>query len=405
MNHFRYTFLFLVLFTFSMSFAQIPDPHIQDIVNETNLDSLLHTVRILSGEDSVFVGNTRVLISNRTAGTVQNDLAADYIKQRLSRYNLSTSNQYFGSTGRNVLAIQPGIVHDSGVYILCAHYDGVTSYCADDNASGTAAVLEAARILSQLNLGYTIMYALWDEEELGLVGSGYYASQASAGHEQILGVINLDMIGWDGNNDGLMDIHTRNVGQSVNLADFADSLNTLYTLGLFPVIYNPGTTASDHASFWNQGYSAILCSEAYYGNDFNPYYHTSNDRVFRFNQDYFHRMSQLTSAIIATLADVIAPVYVEETITLPQSLTLAQNYPNPYNGSTVIEYTLFSGEQIDLSIYNMLGEKVYSVSRGYAEAGTHYIRLNSDDFSSGVYLYVLQCGEGVRLSKKMIVLK
>jgi hypothetical protein len=407
MKKIRYIILPLTLLIFSWSSALSQNASVQDIINETNLDSLLYTVRILSGEDSAVVGNSTVLITNRTAGTAQNELAADYIKQRLIAYNLSTSDQYFGSSGRNVLAVQPGIIFDSGIYILCAHYDGVTSYCADDNASGTAAVLEAARILSQYNLGYTLIYALWDEEEQGLIGSHFYATQAAASHQQILGVLNLDMLGWDGNNDGLMDIHTRNVAQSIILADLADSLNTVYSLGLNPVIYNPGTTASDHASFWNQGYSAILCSEAYYGSDFNPYYHSSNDRLFRFNQTYFHSMARLTSAIISTLVDVIVIplVYVEKDEFLPQSFILAQNYPNPFNSSTTIEYTLPTAREIDLSLYNMLGEKVSTLSHGFEEAGTHSVNLNSDDFSSGIYLYVLRDGANIRLSRKMIILK
>ena len=55
---------------------------------------------------------------------------------------------------------------------------GTTAPGADDNASGTAAVIEAARIFTQYDSKYTIIYALWDEEEQGLIGSAYYAHQA-----------------------------------------------------------------------------------------------------------------------------------------------------------------------------------------------------------------------------------
>ena len=68
--------------------------------------------------------------------------------------------------------------------IICAHFDSKPysgpAPGADDNGSGTSAVLEAARILSKYKTDYTIIYALWDNEEIGLRGSAYYAQQASS---------------------------------------------------------------------------------------------------------------------------------------------------------------------------------------------------------------------------------
>ncbi len=193
------------------------DPIVAEIINQTNLDSLVSFVRILSGEDSVWIGNTRVLIQNR--GSSGGDLAADYLIQKLESYNLEVYDQVYSSTGRNVYAVQEGYLYPEKQYIICAHYDAVDVYCADDNASGVAAVIEAARILSKYDFKYTLIYALWDEEEIGLVGSNYYASQASSNQDEIQGVLNMDMLAWDGNNDGLLDIHTQNAGNSNDIAN------------------------------------------------------------------------------------------------------------------------------------------------------------------------------------------
>ena len=287
------------------------DPVVADIINQTNLDSLVSYVRILSGEDSVWIGNNRVLIRNR--GGTGGNLAASYIKQKLSSYNLEVYEQNYSSTGKNVYAVQEGYLYPEKQYIICAHYDAVDVYCADDNASGVAAVIEAARILSRYDFKYTLIYALWDEEEIGLIGSDYYASQVSSNQDQIQGVINLDMLGWDGNNDGLADVHTRNTANSNEIANRFVIVNWLYGLPLNPVIYNPGTWQSDHSSFWSRGYGAILLIEAYYGNDLNPYYHTVNDRIDKFNLPYFHNMSKLaigsvTSFVEATNDTIIASV-------------------------------------------------------------------------------------------------
>jgi hypothetical protein len=294
--------LIVFLIGFSQIYSQSYDPFIDGLINQTKLDSLVSFVRILSGEDYVTVGNTTVLIRNR-GRTKDNNLAADYIKQKLEGYGLDTYDQVYSRRDRNIYAIQPGILYPNEQYIICAHYDAVTNYCADDNASGTAAVLEAARILSNYQLDYTLIYALWDEEETGYTGSEYYADQAFSNIDNILGVINLDMLGWDGNDDGKMGIHTDNIANSVSLASLVSNIISLYNLSLTPVIYNPGATNSDHNSFWDVGYGAIAFYEA--GGDVNPYYHTSSDRIDKFNLPYFHKLAKLAIGSISSLANVV----------------------------------------------------------------------------------------------------
>ena len=124
-------------------------------IDAVEIDSLIQTVRELSGEDSVIVNNETVLILNRATST-GNNLAADYIKKRLENFDLSVADIEYSSTGRNIVATQTGTKYPDSIYIICAHYDGVTDYCADDNASGVAAVIETARILSTEDPAYTI---------------------------------------------------------------------------------------------------------------------------------------------------------------------------------------------------------------------------------------------------------
>ncbi|MBE0572646.1 MAG: M20/M25/M40 family metallo-hydrolase [Ignavibacteriaceae bacterium] len=303
----------LMLGTQSFLFPQ--SPTIQTIINQTNLDSLMHFVEELSGEVSTIIGGSPYTIVSRNKNNASNNMAANYIKQKLDSYGLVTYDQNFSSTGRNVYGVQLGTVYPNKEYIICAHYDdmpsGTTAPGADDNASGTAAVIEAARIFTQYNSKYTIIYALWDEEEQGLVGSAYYAQQAAIAGDSIMGVINMDMIAWDSDNDSVGEIHIRNFGNSVALKDLMLQVNTTYSIGVIPSVINPGTTASDQASFWNNGYGALLLIEEYYGGDFNGYYHTINDRIIHFNQPYFHKMSRLTLGTVATLADLTDIVPVE----------------------------------------------------------------------------------------------
>ena len=293
------------------SFAQ--DPTIQTIINETNIDSLTYFVRELSGDVQTIIGGSPYTILSRNKNQPGNNKAADYIKQKLNSYGLVTYDQNFSSTGRNVYGVQLGTVYPNKKYIICAHYDdmpsGTTAPGADDNASGTAAVIEAARIFTQYNSKYTIIYALWDEEEQGLIGSAYYALQAYNAGDSIMGVINLDMISWDSNNDGKAEIHTRPIANSIALKDKMLEINTLYNTGLTLSTINPGATYSDHASFWNRNYGAILLIEL--DGDFNAYYHTVNDKIQYFNMTYFLKMSKAAIGTVATLADLTDIVPVE----------------------------------------------------------------------------------------------
>ncbi len=368
-----------------------PDPFIEDLIDQTNLDSLIAFVRILSGEDSVWINGSKVMIHHRISSE-GNDLAADYIKNKLESYKLEVSDQKYNEQGRNILAFQPGISVPETQYIICAHYDAVPNHGADDNASGVAAVLEAARILSVNGNAYTLIYALWDEEEVGLVGSRDYASQARTNNSRIQGVINLDMIGWDSDENGLMDIHSSNVASSDSLAELVALMNSIYEIGLNPVIYNPGVRASDHSSFWDNGYGAILLIEAYYGEDFSPYYHSDEDRIEKFNLPFFHKMSKLVIGSISTLAGFEDGLGVGDSPDHPSEISV---YPNPADDFLIIESSLDGDYSIE--IYTLSGQEVLGTQM---EGGSHQIDLSS--FPEGLYFITIRSKDFI--STKRIIL-
>jgi len=305
--------LALLLFSSAQSFLHAQSPTIQSIIDKTDLDSLLYFVEELSGEVSTIIGGTPYTIVSRNKNQPSNDKAADYIKQKLNSYGLVTYDQIFSSTGRNVYGVQLGSLYPNKKYIICAHYDdmpsGTTAPGADDNASGTAAVIEAARIFTQYDSKYTIIYALWDEEEQGLVGSAYYAQQAANAGDSIMGVVNLDMIAYDSNSDNIAEIHVNTWQSSQYIKNTMLQVNTDYIIGLTIQIPSSPSYASDHASFWNYGFGAILTIEDF--QDFNAYYHTTNDKLMYFNQPYYNKMSRLALGTVATLADLTEIVPVE----------------------------------------------------------------------------------------------
>jgi len=96
----------------------------------------------------------------------------------------------------------------------------------------------------------------------------------------------------------------------------------------------------------------------------------------------------------------------------PAKFELSQNYPNPFNMKTIIEYTvsLSGGERggytfVDLSIYNILGQKVVTLLSEKQKSGTHKVEWNADGYSSGIYLYRIETISGNVKTRKLVLLK
>lgn len=90
--------------------------------------------------------------------------------------------------------------------------------------------------------------------------------------------------------------------------------------------------------------------------------------------------------------------------TKPDRFSLTQNYPNPFNSSTVISYQLPVNSQVELSVYNLLGQKVVTLISEKQSAGIHKLNWDAADLASGVYLYRLEAGAFVQ-TKKLILIR
>jgi subtilisin-like proprotein convertase family protein len=273
-------------------------PEVETIISKISLEKLSLFNRQLTGDTTAVIGSEVHTIISRYWKSDGNKLAAQYIYERLVSFGYNAEYWVYSQTGTNILAIKPGNKYPNQKIILCAHYDDIvngivpdTTHGADDNASGTSAVLEAARILIDYDLPYTIVFAAWDEEEIGLFGSDAYADSCKSRGDSIVAVINFDMLGWDGNDDGKLIIGTDS--NSVFLANLLISSANIYEPSLNPRRSNSG---SDDRSFQKRGYKSILVTEDY--PDFNPYYHTVGDNFLHLNKPYFLK---LTKAAIAGL--------------------------------------------------------------------------------------------------------
>jgi hypothetical protein len=88
----------------------------------------------------------------------------------------------------------------------------------------------------------------------------------------------------------------------------------------------------------------------------------------------------------------------------PQKFELYQNFPNPFNPMTIINYQLSMNSDVDLSVYNLLGQKVATLVSDNQPAGQHSIQWDASGFASGVYYYILKAGE-YRGYNKMVLIR
>lgn len=243
----------------------------------------------------------------RRTGTSACVAAAEYIYNQFESMELAVRYHHWtngGYTSDNVEATLNGTDENSDlIYIVCAHYDTVSSSPgADDDGSGTVAVLISAYIMSQYQFNHTIKFVTFSGEEQGLLGSQVYAQEAKAQGWNIGGVLNADMISYAITTDDGNNLVVYKNSASLWLYTYTMNINSEYSDYIGTLILHDGGTSSgsDHYYFWQNGYSAIF----YFEYEMTPYYHTSGDTIDHINATYAVKNVKL---ILATLAELAEP--------------------------------------------------------------------------------------------------
>ncbi len=304
-------------------------PIIAGMLDKTSQPQWLDWIEKLSGLEPVILGGTSYTIATRFTTTMfsgaANAKGYEFVKQQAQTWGFSGANLEedpftTGPTGKNLVLTLPGQTTDE--VILSAHLDSIfqsgnsttSAPGANDNGTGSATVLEAARLLRQYRFQRKIRLILFTGEEQGLYGSAAYANDHPL--TSVLGVLNLDMFGYDSNADRCFEIHAGTLPASNDIGNcFAASVGS-YALGLTrDFLTTTATDRSDHASFWNHGVGAIEIAENFFndnqaggciGVDANPGYHTNNDRVAT-NMTPSYGFS-IAKAALATISAMAIPV-------------------------------------------------------------------------------------------------
>lgn len=290
----------------SSSDGFMPDSAIRNMIDQVQTATVAGLIGDLSGENPVMVGDQTVTLTSRyTLNLPAIERATQYVYEHFQSLGLPVEYQnytLFSYPQRNVIAEQTGTRFPERIFLITAHLDDVPSSGeapgADDNASGSASVLTAAQVLSRYKFGCTLRYALFTGEELGLYGSKAYAADLEAKGENVAGVLNLDMIGYNSDTQPVLDLHARySSNDDLAIAESFVDVVEGYRLNLQPRILRDGACCSDHVSFWGKGFPAILAIE--HDDDFTPYYHSKDDKLSTLDPIYF---TDFVKAAVGTLA-------------------------------------------------------------------------------------------------------
>lgn len=247
-----------------------------------------------------------VAFGNRDSRTANATNASEYIRSELASMGYVPTFQTFtfeGYSSRNVLATLPGSTTGGERVLVCAHYDSVSvSPGADDNGSGTAAVLQVARIFAGHTATLPVDFVLFSAEENGLYGSAKHSTWASQQGYTYRAVLNLDMVSFSDVKPEDLDLVCNS--RSSALADRFAATTATYVPGFATLkALDSSLSWSDHASYWSKWPALCLIEDT---EDTNPYYHTKNDTIDKLDFDFFVRTVRATTAMAATEAGVKA---------------------------------------------------------------------------------------------------
>jgi Zn-dependent M28 family amino/carboxypeptidase len=252
------------------------------------------------------------------------DAAATYVGKQFQAAGLTVWEDPFPVEGRlfrNVVGTIPGTTASQEEILVVAHYDtkpGTPG--ADDNASAVAAMIEAARGLAPIGFQRTLRFVGFTLEEYGYLGSRHFARRARRERQQIVGVLDLEMVGFTSRKQRLPPgIRARRTGDFIGVvgnrrsrslvdAFIASAQRAAPSLPVESLVVGwngyllPIVRLSDHASFWDAGFPAVMITDTAFLR--NPHYHLVSDTLDTLDLPF---LTKVTTAVAATAADLARP--------------------------------------------------------------------------------------------------
>jgi len=321
-----------------------PDDLVAALIESTRVANVTATIERLEAFGTRYVSQD----SCRAAGLWIRDRFVEYgyVDVRLDTFRTWTWQD--STEAMNVLACKHGSTRPDEYIVLGGHYDSVTSDNlddpdapapgAEDNGTGVAAVLEAARVLAELETERSIIFACWSAEEEGLWGSRHFVTRAVQESLDIVIYLNMDAIGYlaPPEPDAYMMADSCALALAAWMCDVARE-HTGYDFE--PTVQPLG--ASDHNSFWEAGYN-VIDSQV---DPTSPFMHTPEDVIENLNVDFATAIAAVNVAAAAAAAGVTGCE-----ANLPPETTLVENCAATHTLVTCCPTFEWTGVDFDGSI-------------------------------------------------------
>lgn len=263
---------------------------VSTLVDQARLEA---TLAVLTGKTAPPAG-AAIPERGTTAGR---NATREFLTTHLTTLGYTVEKHAYRNSGQNVFVRLMADQPTSEYVLVGAHLDSVKNAGANDNGTGTVAVLETARVLKNLEgRKVNVIFAWFDEEELGLVGSYAMARDFKKQGLNITSVHTIDMMGWDSDGDRAVEIEQ----PDGVLWDYYQMVNKAHGLNLKLTRTSSGST--DHVAFRESGFQAVGMCEEWAFKDTTPHYHKKSDTYETINFPYLTSSTRLLAAVIGDMA-------------------------------------------------------------------------------------------------------
>lgn len=392
-------------------------PSIADMVSQVETSNLFHVISELEGTRNYTVNPTRM---ESIKDYMETEMSASLDVERLA-FSFGTIE------AENLISDHQGLIDPTQVVINGAHFDGVAAApAADDNASGTAGVMEAARVLSQYQFEHSIRFLLFDLEEFGLRGSIDYVNNDLSEDETLLGVLVNEMIAYSDSSansqqfpagfnllfpaafnevaaDSFRGNFITNVGNTASaplMSSYVSAAQQYVPILRVIDVEAPGNSQavpdlrrSDHAPFWDADYQALMITDG--ANFRNPNYHGASDSLSTLDLTFMKAVVQANIATLATLAVPISAGSDESGYTAllglqeigAQSLACTSVSVAQSAGNGMSMFTIESCENIlelDVHVTDLAGKSVQIDQINYLDE--QHLKLELQSLANTIYI-------------------
>ena len=344
----KYLFVLLILVniaTLHKASSQTYDPYIQQFVDALEYDSLYDKLQTFEN------------LGIKQAGTSALDETAEWLILQHQQYGYTDIKidtfQYGGNEVYNLIITKTGTMYPDTYLIIDGHYDTYNGPGVNDNGSGTAIVLEVARMLANVETAYSVRFIHFTVEELGLIGSTHYVENTVIPQNMdVRLVLNIDEVGGVAgmvNNTITCErdewAPTSNNAASAAFTDTLANLTELYSSLSTNISYAYG---SDYVPFMTNGYVVT----GYYEYNESPYPHSINDSLSNMDPEYVFEVlkGSLAAALHFSGAnDTGTPVFENM-----RENSMFSVYPNPFRENFVVQH--HADGMVRLEITNLQGK-------------------------------------------------